>query len=235
MSVSPRTQGIAVCALVGLVIVAGVVVYVRSPKPAVSSSASKISTEVVDTPTPPPPVVETKPTESPSMSTITSKHLVTIETNKGTIEFETYDSDAPKTAENFVSLAKKGFYDGVIFHRVIKGFMIQGGDPTGTGTGGPGYKFEDELNPATKSYKDGYMRGVVAMANAGPNTNGSQFFIMHQDYPLPNSYTIFGKVTKGMDIVDAIATSPVGPNDKPKDAITMKKVTVADQDVTLDK
>ncbi len=171
------------------------------------------------------------PKDSKTLPTVeTAKnlmHTITIETNKGTIVFQTYNQDAPKTAENFVTLANKGYYDGVIFHRVIKGFMIQGGDPTGTGTGGPGYRFEDELNPATESYKTGYKRGVVAMANAGPDTNGSQFFIMHADYPLPNNYTIFGKVIKGIEIVDAIANSKVGGSDRPVEDIVMKKVTVA--------
>ena len=117
-----------------------------------------------------------------------SAHTVTIETSKGTIIFETYDTDAPKTVENFIKLANKGFYNGTIFHRVIEGFMIQGGDPTGTGMGGPGYQFADELNPTAPSYQIGYTRGTIAMANAGPNTNGSQFFIMHKDYPLPHYF-----------------------------------------------
>ena len=156
-------------------------------------------------------------------------NTITIETNKGNIVFETYNADAPKAVENFITLANKGYYNGVIFHRVKKGFMIQGGDPTGTGRGGPGYSFEDELNPATESYKAGYKRGVVAMANAGPNTNGSQFFIMHVDYPLPNNYTIFGKVISGMEVVDAIANTPVTPSDRPVDDVTMKKVTVAEK------
>jgi cyclophilin family peptidyl-prolyl cis-trans isomerase len=153
-------------------------------------------------------------------------HTITIETSKGTIVFETFDADAPKTAENFVTLAQKNFYDGIIFHRVIEGFMIQGGDPTGTGMGGPGYKFADELNPATASFKAGYTRGTVAMANSGPNTNGSQFFIMHKDTPLPNDYTIFGRVISGMEVVDAIATTPVNGNDRPLTDVVMKKVTV---------
>jgi cyclophilin family peptidyl-prolyl cis-trans isomerase len=156
-------------------------------------------------------------------------HKITIETNKGAIVFETYDSDAPKTVENFVTLANKGFYNGIIFHRVIKDFMIQGGDPTGTGTGGPGYKFEDELNSNTESYKNGYVRGVVAMANAGPNTNGSQFFIMHKDVPLPHNYTIFGKVMSGMDVVDAIANTKTDAGDRPTEKITMNKVTVSEK------
>jgi len=149
-------------------------------------------------------------------------------TNKGNIVFQTYNNDAPKTVTNFVTLAEKGFYNGVIFHRVIRNFMIQGGDPTGTGRGGPGYTFEDELDPSTESYKNGYKRGVVAMANAGPNTNGSQFFIMHKDTPLPNSYTIFGNVISGMEVVDAIAESPTAPGDVPVEKIVINKVTVVE-------
>src|SRR3989344_1881555 len=128
--------------------------------------------------------------------------------------------------KNNIDLANKGFYNGIIFHRVIKGFMIQGGDPTGTGRGGPGYTFEDELNPNTESYKNGYKRGVVAMANSGPNTNGSQFFIMHEDTPLPHSYTIFGKVISGMDVVDTIANVPVDGNNKPLENIIINKIIV---------
>lgn len=152
--------------------------------------------------------------------------MIKIETNFGDIVFEVYQSDAPKTVENFVNLANKGFYNGLIFHRVIKGFMIQGGDPNGNGTGGPGYKFADELNPNTPSYKAGYKKGVVAMANAGPNTNGSQFFIMLEDYPLPNNYTIFGKVVSGQDVVDKIGSVKTDGNDKPLENVVMKKVTV---------
>ena len=151
-------------------------------------------------------------------------HLITITTNLGVIKFKTYDADAPKTVENFVTLAGKKFYDGIIFHRVIKGFMIQGGDPTGTGTGGPGYSFADELNPATDSGKTGYKRGVVAMANAGPNTNGSQFFIMLADTPLPYNYTIFGHVVEGQDIVDKIGATQTGSGDRPVAAVTMQSV-----------
>lgn len=152
--------------------------------------------------------------------------MVTIETNYGAIVFQTYDKDAPKTVENFITLANKKFYDGLTFHRVISGFMIQGGDPNGTGTGGPGYQFDDELNPATPSYQAGYKKGVVAMANSGPNTNGSQFFIMTADYPLPNSYTIFGKVVSGQDVVDKIANVKTDANDKPVSPVVMKTVTV---------
>ncbi len=153
-------------------------------------------------------------------------HVVTIKTNQGEIKFETYDADAPNTVKNFIDLAGKGFYNGVIFHRVIDGFMIQGGDPTGTGMGGPGYKFADELNPATESYKNGYQQGVVAMANSGPNTNGSQFFIMVADYPLPNNYTIFGKVVSGQEVANAIAKVPKNGNDKPLSPVVMESVTV---------
>ncbi len=149
-------------------------------------------------------------------------HIITLETNKGPISFETYDLDAPRTVDNFINLVNKDYYNGIIFHRVIKNFMIQGGDPTGTGRGGPGYTFEDELNPDTESYKNGYKRGVVAMANAGPNTNGSQFFIMHKDTPLPNNYTIFGNVISGMDVVDAIATTPTGQGDVPIEKMYIK-------------
>jgi cyclophilin family peptidyl-prolyl cis-trans isomerase len=176
--------------------------------------------------TPAAPMVTANP--SSTMSSVKNfEHTVTIVTNKGAIVFETYDADAPKTVANFISLANKGFYNGLIFHRVIEGFMIQGGDPTGTGMGGPGYKFADELDPNTPSYQAGYVRGTVAMANAGPNTNGSQFFIMQKDTPLPHSYTIFGKVVSGLDVVDAIAATPVNSSDKPLSDVVMTSVTVA--------
>ncbi|MEK7146763.1 MAG: peptidylprolyl isomerase [Patescibacteria group bacterium] len=154
------------------------------------------------------------------------KHLVILETNFGKISFQTYDADAPKTVKNFIDLASKGFYDNLIFHRVIKGFMIQGGDPNGNGTGGPGYTFEDELNPQTESYKAGYKKGVVAMANAGPNTNSSQFFIMLEDYPLPNQYSIFGRVVSGQEAVDAIGNVKTGVNDRPLEPVVIKSVKV---------
>lgn len=159
-------------------------------------------------------------------------NLVTLNTSLGEIQIETYNQDAPNTVANFVKLVKDGFYNGITFHRVIPGFMIQGGDPNCTtdkgpcGAGGPGYQFADELNPATASYKEGYKRGVVAMANAGPNTNGSQFFIMHQDYGLPNQYTIFGHVVKGLDVVDKIASIKTGAGDRPLEAVTIKTATV---------
>lgn len=152
-----------------------------------------------------------------------------IQTNKGTIRVELLESDAPKTTENFITLAQRGYYDGIIFHRVIRNFMIQGGDPTGTGRGGEsawGGRFNDEINPSSDLYKRGYKAGTVAMANAGPNTNGSQFFIMHVDYGLPPSYTIFGRVTEGQDVVNAIATTPTAPGDRPVSEVKMEKVTI---------
>jgi cyclophilin family peptidyl-prolyl cis-trans isomerase len=152
-----------------------------------------------------------------------------IQTNKGTIRFELLESDAPKTTENFITLAQRGYYDGVIFHRVIKGFMVQGGDPTGTGRGGEsawGGRFNDEIDSSSALYQRGYKKGTVAMANAGPNTNGSQFFIMHADYPLPPSYTIFGRVTDGLDVVDTIATTQTDRSDKPISEVKMEKVTI---------
>jgi cyclophilin family peptidyl-prolyl cis-trans isomerase len=152
-----------------------------------------------------------------------------IQTNKGSIRFELLESDAPKTTDNFIKLAQRGYYDGIIFHRVIKGFMIQGGDPTGTGRGGEsaaGGKFNDEINSSSQVYKTGYKAGTVAMANAGPNTNGSQFFIMHVDYPLPPNYTIFGRVTDGQDVINAIATAQTDRNDRPVGEVKMEKVTI---------
>jgi cyclophilin family peptidyl-prolyl cis-trans isomerase len=153
-------------------------------------------------------------------------YLITIKTNKGDIQFKTYSREAPKTVENFITLAKKGFYDGVIFHRVISGFMIQGGDPTGTGRGGPGYTFDDEINPNSEIYRTGYVKGIVAMANAGPNTQGSQFFIMVADYPLPPAYTIFGRVTAGQETADAISLVEKDANDKPLEDVVIESVSI---------
>ena len=154
-----------------------------------------------------------------------------LQTNKGAIRFELLEADAPKTTENFRLLAERGYYNGVIFHRVIKGFMIQGGDPTGTGRGGEsawGGRFADEIDPASPVYGRGYKAGTVAMANAGPNTNGSQFFIMHVDYPLPPNYTIFGRVTEGQDVVDSIATSETDRHDRPQSDVTIESVAIED-------
>jgi len=164
---------------------------------------------------------------TPISTTPVMKHLITVKTSLGSITFGTYDEDAPLAVNNFIKLAESGFYNGVIFHRVIQGFMIQGGDPTGSGYGGPGYAFADELNPAMPSYKEGYVTGVVAMANSGPNTNGSQFFIMLATTPLPHNYTIFGKVTAGQDVVNAIGNLPVDSNDRPLTPPVIQSVSVA--------
>ena len=148
----------------------------------------------------------------------------TIQTNHGTIEVELFDDAAPKTVQNFKDLAGKGFYDGLIFHRVIKDFMIQGGCPSGTGTGGPGYTFEDEFNQHKVE------RGALAMANAGPNTNGSQFFIVTTDAApwLDGKHTVFGQVTAGMDVVDAIEGTPTGGGDRPVDEQRIERIELSD-------
>ncbi|MBT8199966.1 MAG: peptidylprolyl isomerase [Acidimicrobiia bacterium] len=134
---------------------------------------------------------------------LSKTYRATLHTNKGDIELELDAARSPQAVNNFLFLAREGFYDGVIFHRVVPGFVIQGGDPTGTGSGGPGYKFRDELEGSGS-----YSRGTLAMANAGPNTNGSQFFICLAHVRLPHAYTIFGEVTAGMEAVDAIAAEP---------------------------
>ena len=156
-----------------------------------------------------------------------------IATELGDLEVELFTESAPKAAANFVKLAKDGFYDDVIFHRVIPNFMIQGGDGQfgkkatldrgRVGTGGPGYRFDDE------PFKGAYTRGTLAMANAGPNTNGSQFFIMHADYPLPKNYTIFGQVTKGIGVVDQIVSAPRNARDLPDAPVAMTSVTIKDE------
>jgi peptidyl-prolyl cis-trans isomerase B (cyclophilin B) len=144
----------------------------------------------------------------------------TLHTNRGAIALDLHDEDAPKTVGNFVDLAGKGFYDGVVFHRVIPDFMIQGGDPTGTGRGGPGYQFEDEINQHKLT------RGALAMANAGPNTNGSQFFIVTaEETPwLDGKHTVFGRVTSGMDVVDEISNVARNAQDRPRDDVVIDRV-----------
>ena len=144
----------------------------------------------------------------------------TLHTNHGQIEIELFDDDAPKTVENFLKLARDGFYDDVIFHRVIPDFMIQGGDPTGTGTGGPGYTFEDEFNDHKVA------RGALAMANAGPNTNGSQFFVVTAEATpwLDGKHTVFGRVTNGMGVVDEISSVDTDSSDKPREAVVIERV-----------
>jgi cyclophilin family peptidyl-prolyl cis-trans isomerase len=161
------------------------------------------------------------------------KHAV-LDTDKGPIEIEFFESNQPRAVENFRLLAEHGYYNGLTFHRIVKGFMIQGGDPTGTGSGGEsawGGSFDDEINSQSDLYREGYRRGIVAMANSGPNTNGSQFFIMHMDYELPPNYVIFARVTSGMTAVDAIADTRTtlgdsGEASKPVTPQVIKTVTV---------
>ena len=153
-------------------------------------------------------------------------YTAVIQTSMGDLTVEFFSDTAPVTVNNFVSLSNDGYYDNIIFHRVISGFMIQGGDPSGTGHGEygkfPGYTFEDELNN-----QQPYEKGILSMANAGPNTNGSQFFIMHVDYPLPYQYTIFGKVTDGLDVIDTIASVQTAEGDKPVEDVVILGVTVS--------
>jgi peptidyl-prolyl cis-trans isomerase B (cyclophilin B) len=146
----------------------------------------------------------------------------TMHTNHGQIELELFDDEAPKTVDNFLKLSRDGYYDGLVFHRVIKDFMVQGGCPEGTGTGGPGYEFEDEIN----DHK--VVRGALAMANRGPNTNGSQFFIVTTDAApwLDGKHTVFGQVTGGMDSVDAIEGAPTGAQDRPLEDAVIERVEV---------
>lgn len=175
----------------------------------------------------PQPTTETKQLEKPELQIDQSKtYTATLQTTKGNIVIELDTNNTPIATNNFVYLAENDFYNNTIFHRVMKGFMIQGGDPTGTGSGGPGYKFEDE------EFEGEYTRGTVAMANSGPDTNGSQFFIMHQDYDLPKNYVIFGEVIEGMNVVDQIATtevtqSPTGENSKPVNPVKVKSVKIS--------
>ena len=155
------------------------------------------------------------------------KYTAEIKTTSGDMTVELYTETAPNTVNNFISLSQDGYYNNVIFHRVIKDFMIQGGDPSGTGHGQmgkyPGYEFEDELNNPIP-----YEKGILAMANRGPNTNGSQFFIMHADYPLPYQYTIFGKVTDGFDVIDSIASVETDATDKPLNDIIINSIIITE-------
>ncbi len=184
-----------------------------------------------------PPAVNKQQQNPQSSETITPPKMIidktknysaVLNTSKGQITIQLKAKQTPITVNNFVYLSKKGFYNDTIFHRVIKGFMIQGGDPNGDGTGGPGYRFDDE------DFSGQYLRGTVAMANAGPNTNGSQFFILHQNYNLPHNYVIFGQVTKGLDVVDKIATAPVktspsGENSEPVNPVVVKTITIKEE------
>jgi cyclophilin family peptidyl-prolyl cis-trans isomerase len=179
-------------------------------------------------------LTQPKNTKIPSGAKSSGGTHAVIETDKGTIELEFFEKDAPKAVENFRLLAEHGYYDGLTFHRIVKGFMIQGGDPSGDGTGGEsawGGTFPDEIQRDSALYRRGYRRGIVAMANSGPNTNGSQFFIMHQDYQLPPNYVIFGSVVRGLEVVDALATIETtmggdGAMSKPLSPLKIQKVTI---------
>jgi cyclophilin family peptidyl-prolyl cis-trans isomerase len=153
----------------------------------------------------------------------------TLETEKGAIEIELFAADSPIAVENFRLLAERGYYNGTVFHRIIRGFMIQGGDPKGDGTGGEsawGRPFRDEIDRRSALYRGGYVRGIVAMANAGPNTNASQFFIMHRNYALPPNYVIFGRVIKGIEVVDALASTPTMKGPYGEMSLPVKKPVV---------
>lgn len=195
---------------------------VNPPKSATASAQASSSALAQTQPT-----SDNTPMDSPPAMQIDQNktYVATLKTTAGTIELSLNAKATPITVNNFVFLARKNFYDNTIFHRVIKGFMIQGGDPKGDGTGGPGYKFNDE------PFTGDYTRGTVAMANAGPNTNGSQFFIMHQTTPLSHDYVIFGHVTSGMDVVDKIATAPTKPGGEgstPVDPVKITSIAIAE-------
>lgn len=196
-----------VIGIVVVFIILGGLSMARTKKTVETKKETPVVTDTVST---------TEKTASNSALVIdTSKHYEAIlKTSMGDITIQLTASATPITVNNFVSLSQKNFYDNTIFHRVINGFMIQGGDPDGTGRGGPGYTFNDE------SFEGQYTRGTVAMANSGPNTNGSQFFIMHKDTALPHAYVIFGNVIKGMDVVDKIAQAPVNPSGERSTPVT---------------
>lgn len=197
------------------------VMYVRLPKGTTTMSPQSKTAEPSMTPEP------TKPMPPAMEIDVKKKYTATMQTSAGPITIVLTAAQTPITVNNFVHLSRTGFYTNSPFHRTMKGFMIQGGDPKGTGTGGPGYAFDDE--PFTGEY----LRGTVAMANAGPDTNGSQFFIMHADYALSPDYVIFGKVTEGMETVDAIATAPTiqdgRENSKPVTPVTIQSINIVEQ------
>lgn len=204
---------------IAAIILFAAVIYVRMPKGAVmTQEQTSVNPTVQPQEAPKPPAMEIDPEKT---------YTATMETTAGRIVISLSAKETPNTVNNFVHLARTGFYNNTPFHRVIKGFMIQGGDPRGNGTGGPGYAFDDE--PFTGEYS----RGTMAMANSGPDTNGSQFFIMHTDFDLPHDYVIFGKVTEGMDAVDAIATAPTvqdgRENSKPVSPVTVQNIVITEK------
>ena len=219
--------------IIVLVLIAVVPVIIIRQKAGImknSTDSPQLSSPVTASPSAVPAVSETIPPKSTPAQEVfdaSKKYTAVIHTTLGDITLVLTAKETPKTAENFVTLARKGFYNNTVFHRVIKGFMIQGGDPKGDGTGGPGYTFNDE--PFTGEYT----RGTIAMANAGPNTNGSQFFIMHRDYPLPKNYVIFGKTVSGLEVVDKIAEAPVtasrGEMSTPVTPVTVSGIDILEE------
>jgi cyclophilin family peptidyl-prolyl cis-trans isomerase len=236
--------------IIGAVIVFGLITFLGpgktsiikpiSPTETPKDNVLPASTELSPTPTESLPTVTSKPmnqkksySQAPAMTIDANKsYLATLNTSKGTMKIALFAKETPVTVNNFVFLAREGFYNNTVFHRIIKGFMIQGGDPEGTGRGGPGYKFNDE--PINKDY----VRGVLAMANSGPNTNGSQFFIMHADNALPKNYVIFGAIdpsdSASLTTLDAIASTPVGDNgmgenSKPSESVTINSVAIVEK------
>ena len=179
-------------------------------------------------------VTETAKAPAPAAAKSPAGNHASLETDKGTIEIEFYSAESPKAVENFRLLSERGYYNGLTFHRLVKGFMIQGGDPSGDGRGGDsawGGPFPDDIQPTSALYQQGYKRGIVAMANSGPNTNRSQFFIMHQDYRLPPRYVIFGHVIKGIEVVDALMDTPKsmgsdGDMSRPVTPVVIRKITI---------
>ncbi len=201
--------------------VIGLVIWILITPKEQKASVNELQNTKIESPTPmPSPKMQFEKAEQ--VTNNKNSYTATIKTSAGNIVVK-LSNNTPVTTNNFVFLAQKKFYDGVIFHRVIPGFMIQGGDPTGTGMGGPGYKFADE------KFTGEYKRGVIAMANSGPNTNGSQFFIMHADYPLPPNYVIFGETTEGLETVDKIAAGKTGPSDRPVAPIVIETIEITEK------
>lgn len=217
---------IFITVLVVLALFSGIIIYnernSKDKQDLVFTGAKTQTTDITNNKTPTSiPMAESKLIIDPKVT-----YSAKVTTTKGSFTIELNQGETPITVNNFVTLAAKGFYNDTIFHRVIKGFMIQGGDPTGTGRGGPGYKFEDEKFSGT------YSRGTVAMANSGPNTNGSQFFIMHEDQDLPPNYTIFGHIADGMDVVDTIATQEVSYSDSGEPSSPVHPVKITSIEIT---
>ena len=212
-----------------IVLVAVIVIYSsnKTPTESTQQTAQNTISEQQTSPTGQEPK-DTPKSAMPEMQIDKNKtYTATLTTTEGTIKINLNAASTPITVNNFVALARKGFYDNTIFHRTIKDFMIQGGDPQGNGTGGPGYSFADE------PFEGEYTRGTIAMANAGPNTNGSQFFIMHKDVDLPKNYVIFGNVIEGIEVVDKIATAPVaasmgGEKSKPVNPVKILKIEITE-------